>query len=61
MATIGFEGVVVHEVEFDVALAGVGPTALLGDEFPPHAHIFHRLNPRGILNFAGLIEVECEP
>ena len=61
VATVGFEGVVVHEVEFDIALAGVGPTALLGDEFPPYAHIFHRLNPRGVLNFAGLIEVESEP
>ena len=34
--------------------------ALSVNHLPPHAYILHGLNPRGILQFAGLVEVQYE-
>ncbi len=40
---------------------GVVPGALAADHLPPHAHVFHGVNPTDILQRAGLVEVEYQP
>ena len=37
------------------------PCALAGNQFPPHAHIFHRLDPRRVLDLARLIQIQNQP
>ena len=37
---------------------GVGPLSASGDHVPPHAHVFHGVNPRGVVDFGGFVEVE---
>ena len=59
MLAIGLEIAVVglsqlHRGDF----IGVMPCALASNEFPPHTHIFHGLDPRCILDLAGLVQVE---
>ena len=41
-------------------VVGVTPGALAGDHLPPHAHVFHRVNPRHILQSAWIVEVKDE-
>ena len=37
---------------------GVSPCALIGNHIPPNAYILGRLDPRGVLDFAGFVQVE---
>ena len=37
---------------------GVGPLSASGDHVPPHANVFHGVNPRGVVDFGGFVEVE---
>ena len=58
VATVGLHLGVVGPVEVDaVEVIGVSPGALAGDHLPPDAHVLHRLDPGGVLDLAGVIEV----
>ena len=58
VATVGLHLGVVGPVEVDaMEVIGVSPGALAGDHLPPDAHVLHRLDPGGVLDLAGLIEV----
>ena len=55
----GGEFGVVGFAEFHTAHGvGVGPLSASGDHVPPHAHVFHGVNPRGVVDFGGFVEVE---
>ena len=61
MPAVGRHLLPVNLVEFDGGqVVGVVPTALTNNHLPPHAAVFHGMNPRGILNLTGFVEVEDE-
>ena len=41
-------------------IIGVTPAALVGNHFPPYAHILHGVDPRHIFQHARVVEVEDE-
>ena len=58
MASVGLNLCPVHLVDVRVGqVVGVAPFALAGDHLPPYAHILAGLDPRGVLDFARVVEV----
>ena len=51
-------GVIRHAELYRRHVARIGPVALAGDHFPPYAHVFHGLDPRGVVIGARLVEVQ---
>ena len=52
---------VVGEAELDGGeLRGIGPVALTRDHLPPYADVLRGVDPRGILDLTGLVEIEDE-
>ena len=61
VVSVGLHLGVVRLVQFDRGqVPGVGPGSVAGDHLPPDADVLRRLNPGGVVELAGLVEVEDE-
>ena len=61
MPTVGLHAVPVDFIDFDRReLVGVAPRALAHNHLPPHTAVFRGVNPRGVFDGTGLVEVEDE-
>ena len=58
VAAVGLHLFIVRHTEFHAGHGiGVAPCALARDHLPPYSYIFSRVNPAGVGDFRGLVEI----